>query len=266
MKRKPFILITNDDGITAPGLAVLYQSMMRLGEVAVVAPDREMSAAGHAITLSKPLRANEVKLEGGVVGHAVNGTPADCVKIAVKALLDREPDLVVSGINLGSNTGINVIYSGTVSAATEGVILGIPSIAFSLATWEQPDFRASGKIATLLAREILQQSLPANTLLNVNIPPLPMEEIKGIRVTKQGKAIFDEQFDKRLDPRSRPYYWMTGTRLPEEEEDGSDDRMVQEGYVSVTPIQYDLTHYNFLESLRKWPIFSNGKIELRKVS
>lgn len=266
MKQTPYILITNDDGITAPGLTVLYESMLQIGDVAVVAPDREMSAAGHAITLSKPLRTHEVKLPGGGIGHAVNGTPADCVKIAVKALLDREPDLVVSGINLGSNTGINVIYSGTVSAATEGVILGIPSIAFSLATYEHPDYEASGKIAGLLAREILQQSLPENTLLNVNIPPLPMEDIKGIRVTKQGKALFDEQFDKRLDPRSRPYYWMTGKRLPEVEEEGSDDRMVHEGYVSVTPIQYDLTDYNFLESLRKWPIFSNGKVELRKVS
>ncbi len=264
MSDRPFILVTNDDGINAPGIEALYQSMREIGDVAVVAPDREMSAAGHAITLSHPLRASEVELKGGLAGYAVNGTPADCVKIAVKAILDRVPDLVVSGINLGNNTGINVIYSGTVSAATEGVILGIPGIAFSLATYEHPDFSAAGTIAGYLSREVLEKGLPENTLLNVNIPAVPMEEIQGIRVTKQGKCLFNERFDKRVDPRKKTYYWMTGERRPIEEEEDADERVVREGFVSVTPIQYDLTHYNFMENLKQWPVFLNGKFDIRE--
>ncbi|HKJ66471.1 MAG TPA: 5'/3'-nucleotidase SurE [bacterium] len=263
MSDRPFILVTNDDGINAPGIQALYQSMREIGEVAVVAPDREMSAAGHAITLSHPLRATEVELKGDLTGYAVNGTPADCVKIAVKAILNRMPDLVVSGINLGNNTGINVIYSGTVSAATEGVILGIPGIAFSLATYEKPDFRAAGRIAGYLSREVLEKGLPENTLLNVNIPAGTMEDIQGCRVTKQGKGLFNERFDKRVDPRQRTYYWMTGERGTIEEEEGADERVVREGFVSVTPIHYDLTHYAFLELLKQWPVFSNGRFDIK---
>ncbi len=263
-ENRPLILVTNDDGINAPGLEMLYTTMGRVGAVVVVAPDREMSAAGHAITLSDPLRVSTVQMENGVQGHAVNGTPADCVKIAVKAILDRTPDMVVSGINQGSNTGINVIYSGTVSAATEGIILGIPSIAFSLASYEAGDFRAAGKFAERIAREVLEHGVPDNTLLNVNIPALPEEEIRGICVTKQGKAFFDERFDKRIDPRNRTYYWMTGERKTMEEDEGSDERAVQEGYVSVTPVQYDLTHYQFLSKLKGWDVFANSNSKAKK--
>ncbi|MBD3274149.1 MAG: 5'/3'-nucleotidase SurE [Candidatus Marinimicrobia bacterium] len=265
-EKRPYILVTNDDGINAPGIEKLYKSMCDVGEVVVVAPDREMSAAGHAITLSDPLRVFEVDLDDNVPGYAVNGTPADCVKIAIKALLDRTPDIVVSGINLGSNTGINVIYSGTVSAATEGVILGVPGIAFSLATYDNPDFDPAGDIAKEITQSVLENSLPENTLLNVNIPPLPMDELLGITVTKQGKAFYDEKFDKRVDPRSRTYYWMSGERMTQEEEDGSDEKLVQDGYVSVTPVQYDLTHYKFLNSLKEWSIFKNNRLNLKKVS
>lgn len=264
MSNKPFILVTNDDGINSPGIEVLYKSMLEIGEVAVVAPDSEKSAAGHAITLSDPLRVMEVPLEGGLVGHAVNGTPADCVKIAVKAVLNRQPDLVISGINLGSNTGINVIYSGTVSAATEGTILGIPSVAISLATYHEPDFRAAGRVAKMMALEVIEHGMPANTILNVNVPNLAPEEIKGIRVTKQGKAFYDEKFDRRIDPRNRTYYWMSGERATTEEEEGSDELMVQQGYISVTPAQYDLTHYQFINTLKSWPVFSNGQAGLKE--
>jgi len=264
--RRPNILVTNDDGINAPGIEMLYRSMKKIGDVTVVAPDREMSAAGHAITLADPLRVTRVQLEEGVTGHAVDGTPADCVKIAIKALMDRVPDVVVSGINQGSNTGINVIYSGTVSAATEGIILGVPSIAFSLATYERFDFTPSGDIARTVVEEVLENGIPDNTLLNVNIPPLPEKDIEGIRVTKQGKAFYNERFDKRTDPRNRTYYWMTGERMTIEEEEDSDERMVQAGYVSVTPIQYDLTHYKFLRRLREWNIFSNSHIKVKEIS
>ncbi|MCF7805779.1 MAG: 5'/3'-nucleotidase SurE [Candidatus Marinimicrobia bacterium] len=266
MLNKPFILVTNDDGINAPGITKLYKSMQEIGDVAVVAPDREMSAAGHAITLSDPLRVTEVRLDDNVTGYAVNGTPADCVKIAVKAVLDRTPDIVVSGINLGSNTGINVIYSGTVSAATEGVILGIPSVAFSLATYQDADFNPAGQITQQVVREVLEHGLPDNTLLNVNIPPIPAGEIKGIVVAKQGKGFYDEKFDKRTDPRNRVYYWMSGERRAMEEDDDSDERMVREGYVSVTPVYYDLTHYEYLTRLKNWSLFDDGNFDVRKVS
>lgn len=264
MSNKPFILVTNDDGINAPGIEALYKSMLEIGDVAVVAPDSEKSAAGHAITLSDPLRVMEVPLEENLVGYAVNGTPADCVKIGVKAILDKKPDVIVSGINLGSNTGINVIYSGTVSAATEGTILGVPSIAISLATYHDPDFRAAGKAATLLTREVLEHGLPDNTILNVNVPNLPPDKIQGMRVTKQGKAFYDEKFDRRIDPRNRTYYWMSGERMTVNEEEGSDELLVQQGYISVTPAQYDLTHYQFLDSLRSWSVFSNGQMQLKE--
>ncbi|MBS1272616.1 MAG: 5'-nucleotidase SurE [Candidatus Marinimicrobia bacterium] len=264
--RKPFILVTNDDGINAPGIAALYKALSQIADIAIVAPDREMSAAGHAITLSDPLRVTEVELEDGITGCAVNGTPADCVKIAARAVLKRPPDLVASGINLGSNTGINVIYSGTVSAATEGIILGIPSVAFSLATYHDPDFGPAAEVAKKVVTKVLENGLPENTLLNVNVPPIQSDEIKGIVVTKQGKAFYDEKFDKRVDPRNRTYYWMSGERKSMKEDEDSDERMVQEGYVSVTPVYYDLTHYEFLNNLRKWPLFNGEKPDLRESS
>ncbi len=259
MSKRPYILVTNDDGITAPGIQALYRSMQELGDVVVVAPDKEMSAAGHAITLTEPIRTKEVELPGDIIGHAVTGTPADCVKIAVKAILDRKPDLVVSGINLGSNTGVNVLYSGTVSAATEGVILGIPGLAFSLTTYNTSDYQAASHVAKYLTRSVLENGLPENTGLNVNIPPISLDEIKGIRVTKQGKGSFNERFEKRLDPRQKTYYWMTGEPLEIEEDEDADGRVIREGYISVTPIQYDLTHYQFLETLKEWSTFSNGQ-------
>jgi len=262
----PFILLTNDDGINAPGITALYKALDQIADVAIVAPDREMSAAGHAITLSDPLRVTDVELEGGITGYAVNGTPADCVKIAARAVLSRKPDLVASGINLGSNTGINVIYSGTVSAATEGIILGIPSVALSLATYHDPDFAPAGEVAKMVVTAVLENGLPENTLLNVNIPPLPADQLKGIVVTKQGKAFYNEKFDKRVDPRNRTYYWMSGERKSMEEDEDSDERMVQEGYVSVTPVYYDLTHYNFLDNLKSWPLFNGEKFDVRERS
>lgn len=248
------ILITNDDGINAPGLAALRHSLKELGEVIVVAPDSERSAVGHAITLADPLRVWEFEKNGEFFGYAVNGTPADCVKIAYWALLKEKPDLIVSGINLGSNTGINVIYSGTVSAATEGTILGIPSFAISLTTFQNPDFSYAAKFARKLARIILENDLPKGTFLNVNVPPVKESEIRGVAITRQGKAVYKEKFDRRVDPQNRVYYWLTGTKVEIEEDSEVDDRAILQNKVSITPIHYDLTNYAFLDELKTWEI------------
>ena len=190
--------------------------------------------------------------DGVFFGYGVSGTPADCVKIAVGALLKRRPDMVVSGINLGSNAGINVIYSGTVSAATEGTILGIPSIAVSLTTYTEPLFETAAVFAGKMVKLVLAKGLPQRTLLNINVPNLPTEEIRGVRITRQGMANFAEEFDKRVDPRNRIYYWMDGQKEEIEADDDVDDEAIKQGYVSITPIKYDLTNYEFFKSLNSW--------------
>lgn len=252
MNQKPKILITNDDGIYAPGIYALYTAMCELGDAYVVAPDSEQSAVGHAITISDPLRVKEFEKNGGFFGWAVNGTPADCVKLAIKAILDVRPDLVVSGINKGSNTATNVIYSGTVSAATEGTIMGIPSIAFSLTTFQKVDLTPASEIAKFIARQVLRHGLPKDTLLNVNIPPLPRDEIRGIKLTRQGKARYEETFEKRVDPMNRVYYWLGGSKVVMDTEEDIDDIAIMNGYVSVTPLHFDLTDYRSLEDLKQW--------------
>jgi 5'-nucleotidase len=248
------ILLTNDDGINAPGLLALYKELKQVGEVAVVAPDSERSAVGHAITLSDPLRVWNFEKNGEFFGYAVNGTPADCVKIAYWALMDQKPDLVVSGINLGSNTGMNVIYSGTVSAATEGTILNIPSFAISLTTFTNPDFAYAAKFGAKLAKILFEKGLPKGTFLNVNVPPVKEEEIQGVVITRQGKAAYMERFDKRIDPANRVYYWLTGKKVKIEEDLNVDDFAILNNRVSITPIHYDLTNYQYLDELKSWSI------------
>lgn len=248
------ILLTNDDGINAPGLFALYESIRTMGDVTVVAPDTEMSAVGHAITLTDPLRVEKINKRGEFFGYAVSGTPADCVKIAVWALLDEKPDLIISGINLGNNTGISIIYSGTVSAATEGTILEIPSFAISLVAYRNPDFRYAAKFAKKMANIILEKGLPIGTLLNVNVPNVKEEEIKGVLVTRQGKAVYREHFDKRTDPWGRSYYWMAGEKVELEEEEFVDDSALKNNQVSITPIQFDLTDYANLDLLKSWNV------------
>jgi 5'-nucleotidase len=249
---KPFILVTNDDGIAAPGIDFLASALKAIGEVVVVAPDSEKSAVGHAITLSDPIRVVDYNKNGHWRGYAVSGTPADCVKIAVGALLERRPDLVVSGINLGSNAGINVIYSGTVSAATEGTILGIPSIAVSLTTYTDPIFDPAASFAVRIARLVLQKGLPERTLLNINVPNVPAAEIRGMRITRQGMANFAELFDRRVDPRNRVYYWMDGKKAELPEGDDVDDVVIRQNMISITPVKYDLTNYEFIPELENW--------------
>ncbi len=250
------ILLTNDDGISAPGLAALAQEMQKLGTVHVVAPETEMSAVGHAITLHDPLRVRDFHKNGTYFGKAVSGTPADCVKIAWGALLKDLPkiDLLVSGINQGSNAGINTIYSGTVSAATEGAILGIPSFAISLASFTFTDFSIAARFAAKLTPQILANKLPKGVYLNVNVPALPEDEIQGVEITRQGMAIYTEEFEVRRDPRNREYYWLTGEKQKIEAEQDVDDRAIINKKISITPVHYDLTYYPFMNELKQWNI------------
>jgi 5'-nucleotidase len=252
MSANPLILVTNDDGIHAPGIFALWEAMSEIGEVAVVAPDTEKSAVGHAITISDPIRIQKVKRHDGFEGFAVKGTPADSVKIAVRALLDREPDIIISGINLGANVGTNVIYSGTVSAATEGTLLGIQSIAISLDSVTDEDFGSAKRVAKTVVRQVLANQLPPGTLLNVNVPNLPWERIRGYQVTRQGNVYFRDWFESREDPRGRVYYWMTGEIVDPNSTEGVDSHALQNGYVSITPIHYQLTNLEFLDQLKKW--------------
>lgn len=217
-----------------------------------VAPDAERSAVGHAITTLTPLRVKDFFLDGRKIGYAVNGTPADCVKLAIGALLESPPELVVSGINLGPNTATNIIYSGTVSAATEARILGIPSIAVSIGAFVDPHWDAAAEYALRAAGQVLERGLPAKTLLNLNVPNLPLAEIKGVKLTRQGESAYEEKFDIREDPRSVPYYWAAGNYKLSDDDPDTDARALDDGYVSITPVTFDLTAYGFLADLRSW--------------
>jgi 5'-nucleotidase len=245
------ILITNDDGITSPGLHALYRALVELGEVTIVAPDAEQSAVGHAITTLTPLRIKEVTLADGIVGYSVNGTPADSVRLAILSICSDPPDLVVSGINLGPNVATNVIYSGTVSAATEARILRIPSIAVSLATFKDPIWETPAAFARQLAAEVLAHGLPDKVLLNINVPNIPIDKVKGIRVTRQGNSGYKERYEMRSDPRAVPYYWQAGTYSMTDLDEETDALAVDQGYVSVTPVTFDLTAYDFLPALSR---------------
>ncbi|KAA3663256.1 MAG: 5'/3'-nucleotidase SurE [Calditrichaeota bacterium] len=252
---KPYVLLTNDDGIFAPGLYELSLAIKEIADVVIVAPDSERSAAGHAITIADPLRVFDFEKNGEFFGYAVNGTPADCVKIAYYAILNRKPDAVISGINLGSNSGINVIYSGTVSAATEGNILGIPSFAVSLATYTDPNFKIAAAFAKKLLPHMLENKLPVGTCLNVNVPNVADDkEINGVKITRQGRSEYEDHYDKRTDPRNHVYYWLTGSKVDVEKEPEVDDVAIAQKYISITPLHYDLTNYNFLNDLRGWEL------------
>ncbi len=248
------ILLTNDDGILADGIFALYQQIKSLGDVLVVAPAVEQSAAGHAITLYHPIRVKKVSREKGFWGYAVNGTPADCVKFAIKMLMPKPPDIVVSGINAGPNVGLAVLYSGTVSAAMEGTILGFPSIAISLGTKIDPDFRYAAKFAKKLIRTVHKHGLPQGTLLNVNVPAVSAEAIRGVRITRHGSSRIVENFDKRIDPQRRDYFWLSGELVAVEDGHDVDSTALTNREISVTPIHYDLTHHKFIGALEKWKI------------
>ncbi len=247
------ILVSNDDGIFAPGIFALAQSLRELGEVIVVAPDRQQSAVGHAITMHSPVRVYPFHVNGTMFGYAIDGTPADAVKFAVRNLMkDNPPDVLVSGINHGSNTAVNVIYSGTVSAATEGAILGVPSIAVSLTTFDTPDFRYAAKFSKKLTKIVAEKGLPPGTVLNVNVPNIPEDEIQGVVVTRQGRSNWDDYYEKRLDPGKREYYWLTGSLQILDKEEDIDLIAIKNKKVSITPIHYDLTNYSVINQLKSW--------------
>lgn len=253
------ILVTNDDGIRSQGILVLARALKRVGEVYVVAPDRERTAAGHSLTLHKPLR---IEAQGPRM-FAISGTPTDCVNLAVNQILPRRPDLVVSGINKGGNLGDDVTYSGTVSAAMEGTLLGIPSIAVSQLGEERFHFQTAARFAVRLARWVHRFGLPTDTLLNVNVPDLPPEEVKGLRVTCLGKRMFDSNsIIEKKDPRGKTYYWIGGNRVAWESRKDTDQEAVEKGMVSVTPVHLDLTNYAALAALRdleKWRVPSRKR-------
>jgi len=248
------IVLCNDDGFNADGICSIYKELAKFAEVMIVAPETEQSAMGHAITLTQPLKVRKVIEKGEFIGYAVNGTPADCIKIATTVLFDQPPEMVVSGVNQGGNLGTCTIYSGTVSAATEATIEGIPAIAVSLNTFESSDFELAAEFGAKLAGMVLKKGLPEGVALNVNVPAVPRSEIKGVAVTRQGKSRVVETFDKRVDPRNNTYYWMAGEMRFDEADDEADCFQVSKNYISVTPIHFDLTSYKTMDELKKWNI------------
>ncbi|MFA6260977.1 MAG: 5'/3'-nucleotidase SurE [Bacteroidia bacterium] len=253
MQERPLILVSNDDGITAPGIRALIEAVKPLGDVIIVAPDSPQSGMGHAVTISKPLRLDKTDIYGDIPAYQSSGTPADCVKLAVDKVLHRKPDLLVSGINHGSNSSINVIYSGTMSAAVEGAIESIPSVGFSLCNYAyDSDFSLAKKIAHRIASNIIQNGLPEGTLLNVNIPYVTEQELKGIKVCRQAVAKWDEEFDERRDPNGRRYFWLTGKFMNLDKGLDTDEWALANKYVSVVPVHFDLTAHHAIPVINQW--------------
>ena len=251
------ILVTNDDGVQAPGLLALSQAMRPLGKVTVFAPDRNWSASGHVKTLDRPLRVRETTLIDGFPAFSSDGAPSDCVALPLLGYVDKV-DLVVSGINPFSNIGHDVTYSGTVTAAIEAVIAGVPGIAFSLASQDNPapntpaDYAPAAHFAELVARNVMEEGLPEGVVLNVNIPYLSIESIKGLAITRQGLRVYRDVLDRRVDPRGTPYYWIGGDAPTGVNEEGTDVGAIAAGYVSITPLQLDLTNYKAMDVLKSW--------------
>jgi 5'-nucleotidase len=250
------ILVTNDDGVTAPGLLKLAQELRALGQVAILAPDRNWSASGHVKTMHRPLRMKEVQLAGGITALASDGAPSDCVALAVLGLVPEKIDLVVSGINPNANLGHDVTYSGTVTSAMEAVIWGIPGIAVSLDSPEDHlgdlDYGPAARAACQVAERVLEHGLPKDVLLNVNVPYLPDEQIKGWLVTRQGLRVYSDDLDRREDPRGRAYYWVGGGAPSGIPDEGTDIGALAEGYVSITPLHLDMTAYQAIPEIQNW--------------
>ena len=245
----PIILVSNDDGVRSEGITTLAEALGRIGTVYVVAPDRERSASGHSLTLTHPLRLEKL----GLRTYSVDGTPTDCVNLGVNNVLKgKKVSVLVSGINKGANLGDDITYSGTVSAAMEGTILGIPSIALSVVTRSKFRFDVASQFAITLVNKVLERGLPDDTLLNVNVPNLPNEQISGVRMTRMGKRFYGDVIIEKKDPRGRKYYWIGGDYLSTEEVPGSDLEAIEEKYISITPIHLDLTNYSALRAMQKW--------------
>jgi 5'-nucleotidase len=252
------VLLTNDDGIHAPGLQALVHAFATRHRVTVVAPDRERSAVGHGITLHQPLRYQKIQVNGALTGFAVNGTPADCVKLGLAELLDAPPQLVVSGINPGANVGANLNYSGTVAGAKEAAMAGIPAMAVSIMAPGERDVEAVARFAEMISTQVMARGLPMGTFLNVNFPDLPMTEIRGVRWSRQGTRVFAQHFEKRTDPRDRTYYWQGCDRQVAYDGADIDGAAIEERFISITPIKCDMTDYDALNELTGWDL---GKMD-----
>ena len=252
MVEKPLILITNDDGLKAPGIRALIGIIRPFGRVVVVAPDRPQSGTAHAVTIAHPLRLELITREDDYEEYSCNGTPADCVKLAFKIVMRRRPDFLFSGINHGTNASINIIYSGTMAAVLEGALAGVPSVGFSLDNYSQhADFGPCLGFLTTIAGQVIANGLPAGIGLNVNIPDVPHEQIAGIRVCRQANGTWQEDFDEREDPHGRPYYWMKGVYAQIGNGEDTDQWAIEHNYIAVVPVQFDLTAYAAIESLSK---------------
>ncbi|HHY38472.1 MAG TPA: 5'/3'-nucleotidase SurE [Clostridia bacterium] len=248
------VLLTNDDGFYADGLVAVKEELAAIRgiEIYVVAPDRERSASGHAITIHRPIMVQEVNTEGTVHSWIVSGTPADCVKLALDTLMKKAPDLVISGINRGPNVATDVFYSGTVSAALEAAMVGIPAIAISVAAWEVPEYGPAAKVAVYVSKKVLELGIPGHTLLNVNVPALEEDQIAGFAITRLGTRRYANVFEKRIDPRGRVYYWMGGEAFDVDMEEGTDTWALANNLISITPIHCDLTAHNAIDQLKTW--------------
>ena len=254
MKKKPLILVTNDDGITAPGIRKLIGVMKTIGKVVVVAPNSPQSAKGHAITIDTPLHVKqEQSTDADVEEYSCSGTPADCVKLGIKVVLKRKPDLIVSGVNHGSNAAINVVYSGTMSAAIEGGVKGVPSIGFSLLdySWDA-DFSAVSSYVKTIAKNVLDNGLPDGVVLNVNFPKRSEQPYRGIKIARQARSNWNEQFEKRVSPMGKEYYWLAGAFENLDTGNDTDEAALEENYVSIVPVQIDLTAHQFIKTLNTW--------------
>lgn len=255
MADRPVILVTNDDGYFAPGLKTLAGVMRELGDVVVVAPDQPMSGTGHAITVRHPLRLHLLSESEGYREYSCNGTPVDCVKLGEQVVLKRKPDLMVAGINHGSNASINIIYSGTMASVLESAIGGVPSIGFSLLDYSiRADFSACAAYIRPIARKVLESGLPDGVCLNVNIPAVNGEEIAGVRICRQARSRWLEEFDTRRDPNNREYYWLTGIFEKLEESEDTDQWALENNYVSVVPVHYDFTAHYALSTIKQWDL------------
>lgn len=254
MSKRPLILVTNDDGISAPGIRTLISAMNEIGDVIVVAPDSPQSAMGHAITINSTLHCNSINIDDGPqIEYSCSGTPADCVKLGINEILDRKPDICVSGINHGSNSSINVIYSGTMSAAVEASVEGVPAIGFSLLDYNwNADFSQIREHVIKITKKALKEGIPKGNALNVNFPKLKKEEIKGIKVCRQANAYWIEKFDKRTNPQGREYYWLTGEFINKDKGSDSDEWALENGYISIVPIKFDMTDHDNISKLRNW--------------
>ncbi len=246
------ILLSNDDGIYSPGLRALMDAVEDFGEVWVVAPDIEQSGVSHAFSLTGPLRVEQVQLDGCQRCYAVRGTPVDTVKLALREILPELPDMVISGINRGENSGVNILYSGTVSGAMEGAILGIPSIAVSVASYQKPNYGPAAEFTRKICPLVMDTILPIGTLVNINVPGVEVDEIKGVKITHQAESHYEEKIEKRLDPRSQEYYWIGGYNVLNHNSAGSDMEAVRKGFISITPIRVDQTDREFMQVMKGW--------------